>query len=151
MRMSDRPNVFISCTRDNLARAADIAAGLRREGMSAVTDWTDDKTGGDWIGRLEAALDDCDVFVPLVSRAFLASGFATYEVGFALHKHSEGTARIVPVILEDLGGERLPHGLGRFRSLDGREKTSGEIAHAVLAALRETGVEAGALVEARAG
>jgi hypothetical protein len=87
---------------------------------------------------LENALDDCDVFVPLVSKGFLASEFATYELGFALHKQAAGSVRIIPVILDEVEAMPLLH---RFPALDGRGKQGLEIADAVLAELTRVGMD----------
>ena len=83
----------------------------------------------------------CEVFLPIVSRSFLESEFAKFEIGFVLRQQAEGRTRVIPVVMDDAGGGRLPLGLTRFHPLDGRGKNGGVIADAVLAELKrlETG------------
>jgi|SRR5580658_93903 hypothetical protein len=142
--MPDHPSVFISCTRGEVQRAAEISAALKRHGTHVVTDWAEAQQGGDWIGHLENALGDSDVFVLLVSEGFLGSQFAQYEWGFALRKQLTGSAKIIPVILDDVGETNLPHLLRGFPALDGRDKSGVKIADAVLDELKRVDVDGSA-------
>jgi non-canonical purine NTP pyrophosphatase (RdgB/HAM1 family) len=90
--------------------------GLELRGV--ITVWSDPAitAGADWRARIQAALDEADVFLLLVSPDFVASEFCTGpELERALARHEAGRALIVPVLLRDAAWDRLP--FARFQAL----------------------------------
>lgn len=84
-------------------------AVLRREGK--ITEWFDREilAGGEVDKEISAQLEECDVFLPLVSADFLASNYCyEKEMGRAIRRHKDGAMRIVPVIVEPCDWKSSP-------------------------------------------
>lgn len=76
-------------------------AVLRRDGR--ITEWFDREilAGGEIDKEISGRLDDCDVFLPLVSPDFLASNYCyEREMERAIQNHENGKTRIIPIIVE---------------------------------------------------
>jgi hypothetical protein len=113
------PRIFISYShRDEkaLERLHAHFSMLRREG--AIEPWFDrDILAGDDIDdEVETALRASDIFVALVSPDFLASNYCyEREMTEALQRHSEGSIRVIPIILEPCDWLSSP--LGKLKAL----------------------------------
>ena len=59
--------------------------------------------GQEWNRAIGNALDDADIILLLVSRAFMQSAYVhRHEIPAAMKEHAAGRARVVPVLLEDV-------------------------------------------------
>ena len=77
-------------------------AMLRREG--GISDWYDRKiaAGGDIDREVAQQLDDCRIFLALVSPDFLDSGYCyEKEMARAIERHEAGEITIVPIMNRD--------------------------------------------------
>lgn len=91
-------------------------AMLKREG--AIVEWFDQKIlpGGDIDEEVSAHLEECDLFLPLVSPDFLASQYCyDRELARALARHEEGTMRVLPVIVQPCDWKASP--LAKLKAL----------------------------------
>jgi hypothetical protein len=94
---------------------------LRREGL--LDAWHDRRIvpGREWAGKIDDALERADVVLVLVSPDFLASDYCyDIEMKRALTRHSEGTARVVPVILRPCDWQSSPFGMLQGFPRDGK-------------------------------
>lgn len=63
--------------------------------------------GQEWNHAIETALDDADIILMLVSKAFMQSDYVhRFEIPAAMKEHAAGRARVVPVLLEDVDSWR---------------------------------------------
>lgn len=89
---------------------------LKREGL--VSTWQDRKIvpGQDWEKKIDGALQQTEIFVFLVSPDFIASDYCIgKEVTFALERHKDGDAMVVPVAVRPADWLTTP--LGRIQGL----------------------------------
>jgi len=89
---------------------------LRRDGR--ISDWYDReiKTGGAIDREISAQLDDCQLFLALVSPDFLNSGYCyDKEMKRAIERHEAGELTIVPIILEPSNWQTSP--LKQFKAV----------------------------------
>lgn len=83
--------------------------GLERRGLIDLWNDADITAGATWRTQIQAALESADVFLLLVSPAFVASEFcAGPELARAMARSAEGSALVVPVLLRDVAWEQLP-------------------------------------------
>ena len=74
---------------------------LKRDGL--ISEWFDQKilAGGNIDNEISRHLEECQLFIPLVSADFLASNYCyEREMTRALERHDSGTMRVVPVIIQ---------------------------------------------------
>ncbi len=75
---------------------------LRRDGR--IETWYDReiRAGGEIDGEISAELEACDIVFLLISPDFLNSDYCmNTEMTRAMERHEEGTARVIPIIVED--------------------------------------------------
>ncbi|WP_163848080.1 toll/interleukin-1 receptor domain-containing protein [Pseudooceanicola aestuarii] len=75
---------------------------LRRDGR--IETWYDReiRAGGEIDGEISAELEACDIVFLLISPDFLNSDYCMdTEMTRAMERHDEGTARVIPIIVED--------------------------------------------------
>ncbi len=102
--MSKGQKIFISYSHFDehaLERFNKHLAMLKRDGL--ILEWFDQKilAGGDIDSEISKHLDECELFIPLVSPDFLASTYCyENEMTRALERHDRGTMRVVPVIIQ---------------------------------------------------
>ena len=73
---------FVSYATADKHAAADVAEALRKHfGIAAFMTHEDIQVGDDWKERILHELATCDIFVPLLSRAFHDSDWASQEIG----------------------------------------------------------------------
>ena len=118
--MTKRPvKAFISYShRDKsmLDRLHTHLAMLRRDG--GVAEWQDReiKAGSALDREIEVALQNCDVFLALVSADYLDSRYCyEKELGIAIARHDAGLMRVVPIIVEPCDWQSSP--LQTFKAL----------------------------------
>ena len=76
-------------------------APLKREGV--LDDWQDREiaAGAEWAVEIVKNLDAADIILLLISADFIASDFCwSKEMARALERHTQGTARVIPVIVQ---------------------------------------------------
>lgn len=118
-RCSDMTKAFISYShRDEKAldRLHTHLAMLRREGT--ISAWYDRAIlAGDNIDKeVDENLNDSDIFIALISPDFLASQYCyEHEMTQALERHTEGSLRVIPIILEPCDWQSSP--LGKLKAL----------------------------------
>ncbi len=84
-------------------------ASLKRSG--AISTWHDRRiTAGDPLGkRIDENLERADIILLLISPDFLASDYChDIEMQRALERHSQGSARVIPVILKPCDWQHSP-------------------------------------------
>lgn len=73
---------------------------LKRQGV--IEDWFDGNisAGAEWEQNIRNKLEECDIFLLLVSSDFLASDFIhNVELKRAMERHEAGTTRVIPIIV----------------------------------------------------
>lgn len=102
-------NVFLSYSREDLGRAATVAAALEKAGLSV---WWDERISGgsEYSKEIEQALRECEVVVVLWSRASVESPWVRDEAA----KGRDG-GKLVPATLD---GTAPPIGFGQFQTID---------------------------------
>jgi hypothetical protein len=91
-------------------------SGLRREGL--IESWCDRQiaAGEEWKEDIHNRLDSAQLILPLVSASFLCSDFCYQnEMNKALERHSNGSARVIPIILSPVDWQTSP--LGKLQAL----------------------------------
>jgi len=84
---------------------------LKRGGV--ITGWHDRQisAGAEWKDRIDQHLESAGVILLLVSSDFLTSDYCyDIEMARAMERHSEGTARVIPVILRTCDWSDAPFG-----------------------------------------
>ena len=84
---------------------------LQRQGF--INQWSDRqiKAGSDWNKEIDRNLEEADIILLLISADFIASDYAyDIEMERALERHMAGEAKVVPVILRDVGWKSAPFG-----------------------------------------
>ncbi|QDV53066.1 toll/interleukin-1 receptor domain-containing protein [Gimesia fumaroli] len=82
---------------------------LKRSGT--ISSWHDRRisAGSEWAGQIDESLESADVILLLVSADFVASDYCyDIEMNRALERHSEGTARVIPVVLRPVDWHSAP-------------------------------------------
>ncbi len=82
---------------------------LKRSGL--IRDWYDRKIepGSEWAAEIQLAMERAGVILLLVSADFLASKYIfEVELPFALQRHTEGRAKVIPILLRPVEWHDLP-------------------------------------------
>lgn len=93
---------FISYAHQEREVAGRVADALDQIGIESFKAHEDLKVSDPWRDRIIEELDGCDLFVPLLSRAFRESNWASQEVGIAIAKG----VLVFPLMLD----ETVPYG-----------------------------------------
>ncbi len=97
--------IFVSYSHrdeDTLERLKAHLSPLRRDGR--IETWYDReiRAGGDIDEEISEQLETCNVYILLISPDFLNSDYCMdTEMTRAMERHEEGTARVIPIIVED--------------------------------------------------
>ncbi len=126
--------VFVSYSRGDVAVAGSVMAELERVGTLV---WTDSavQAGEDWVGAIERGMAGSDVYLLILSPAFLSSEFCLYELGFALRQQKAGEATIIPIMVRDIDTDSAPALLRKLQIVDGRGLRADQIVGKVLEVL----------------
>ena len=74
---------------------------LQREGKINTWQDRDIEAGAEWAAEIRTKLETADIVLLLITRHFLASDYCyETEMQRAVQRHDEGTARVIPIILE---------------------------------------------------
>jgi predicted ATPase len=133
--------VFVSYSRQDSEKASSLIRHLRTAGAAVWVDQDGISAGSAWAGEIIQAIEQCRVFLLLLSPASAASDQVFREVSFA----SDRGKRILPVRLGPVQPPaRLQYYLAGIQYLDlGAGRT--EDCAVVLEALRRLGVHVGAV------
>jgi hypothetical protein len=104
--------VFYSYAPADTDLQAKLAGHLRileRRGRIQGYSQRDVGAGEDWRGQVDAALEQADLVLLLVSADFLASDYCWgFELTRAMERHVRGEARVIPVILRSCAWRAAP-------------------------------------------
>jgi hypothetical protein len=77
---------------------------LQREGKINTWQDRDIEAGAEWAAEIKTNLEKADIVLLLITRHFLASDYCyETEMQRAVQRHYDGTARVIPIILETCG------------------------------------------------
>lgn len=102
---------FISYSRINKDFALKLARELRASGFSIWFDQLDIPAGARWDDEVEQALEDCEIFMVILTPASSQSDNVKDEIGYAI----DTGKRILPILLENA---KVPLRLRRFQYVD---------------------------------
>jgi hypothetical protein len=97
MATESQRSTFISYSRINEVFALELAKELKSAGYLVWLDQLDIPTGARWDDEIEKALNECSIFLAILTPAFIESENAKDEIGYAID-HGK---RILPVLLEE--------------------------------------------------
>ena len=96
---------------------------VRNVGAVYVYDDSQLRPGAEWDLELKRRLDEADIVVLIVTRAFLASAYCTsVEVVRAMDRHKQGAARIVPILADHCNWRGMPFRILEIVPKDENEK-----------------------------
>lgn len=92
-------DVFISYATEDNDFASDIAYGLKANGLSVWYATLSLKVGDKLLDSIEKGLQLSRSGMLIVSEAYLAKGWTSYEMDILIRQHIEGSKKILPVWL----------------------------------------------------
>jgi hypothetical protein len=119
MKVDGQSRTFISYSRINQEFALKLARELRASKFAVWLDQLDIPTGARWDNELEKALNECEIFLVILTPASITSENVKDEIGFAIDhgKH------ILPVLLDEC---EIPLRLRRLQYVDFTKKKFSE-------------------------
>ena len=111
---SEPLNVFISYSRKDEQIKDELyvhLSGLRRK--SKINEWQDREieAGKEWSEEIKAQMEAADIFLLLVTPRFIASDYCyEKEIGIAMKRHKEKSARVIPIIMKPCDWKDTPLG-----------------------------------------
>lgn len=125
-------NIFLSYAAQDRSTAAAINRSLLHEGHDVFFDRDDLPPGEEFHARIRRAIEGCRLFVFLISEAAIdARSYSLTELEIAQQVLPHPHGRLLPVLLEPIGFERLPPYAKSVSVL----QTEGDITAAVLHAV----------------
>lgn len=110
-------DVFLSYAADDTAFADRIAKALAEDGTSVWKDKDSIQPGDRWIDELSRAIQDANVFIPLISKNYARSNFLNSEIAAAVAAQSSDPKRkIIPILIER--GAHPPSFIDQFQYVD---------------------------------
>ncbi len=107
---------FISYSRVNKDFALKLAKELKAAGFNIWLDQLDIPAGARWDDALEDALEECKIFMVILTPASISSENVKDEIGYAIDHNK----RILPILLENA---KIPLRLRRFQYVDFTSKS----------------------------
>jgi len=99
------PRFFITHSWGDADFARRLADDLRAQGLEGFFDMYSVQPGDDIVARINTGLEECDVYVPLLSVAALKSPWCDEEINAAIMLSKQrgrgGKPRIIPLLIED--------------------------------------------------
>lgn len=118
--MTDRDQLFLSYSRNDLQAAAMLRRQLEQHGLAVFKDDQSIREGDLWLDRLQQAVDACQSFVLLVGRDGVSRWIgAETQVALSRHFGPHDDAKrlpIFPILLGDTKPETLPAFLRLFQA-----------------------------------
>jgi cytoskeletal protein RodZ len=102
---------FISYSRTNKDFALELAKELKAAGFLIWFDQLDIPTGSRWDDEIQKALEQCEIFMVILTPNSIASNNVKDEIGYAI----DSNKHILPVLLENAN---IPFRLRRFQYVD---------------------------------
>lgn len=98
--------VFLSYAREDAGAARRIAEALRASGIEVWFDESELRGGDAWDAKIRRQINDCALFVPLISAHTQERGKGYFRLEWKLaveqtHLMAEGMAFLVPVVVDD--------------------------------------------------
>ena len=116
MSQQHQRRTFISYSRINKEFALELALELRNSGFDIWLDQLDIPTGSRWDDEVEKALEECEIFMVILTPASSTSDNVKDEIGYAI----DAGKRILPILLENA---KVPLRLTRFNYVDFTKKS----------------------------
>jgi hypothetical protein len=110
-----RPRIFLSYARKNEKYADELQVNLRREDLHAWRDMTNIPGGTEWLNVLEAAIDQLDALVAVVTVESAHSKWVKKEC-LAFGKKGKP---VIPYIADEVSKAALPQYLSSIQFVDG--------------------------------
>lgn len=102
--MAQTPKFFITHSWKDIDFAQRLTDDLRKHGLEGFFDAYSIQPGDDIASRIAHGLEECDVYVPLLSPAAIESKWCELEIhatiNLSMEKGRDGRPRIIPVIIE---------------------------------------------------
>jgi len=103
---------FITHSSEDREFAQRLGRDLRASGLEGFLDMHSIDLGDDFVKRINQGLEECDVFLPVLSRPALESPWCEAEIGAAMalskRRSRADRPRIIPVLIEDCAAELPP-------------------------------------------
>jgi hypothetical protein len=103
--MSQLPKFFITYSWKDIPFAKRLSDDLKASGLEGFFDMYSISPGDDTATRINTGLEECDVYVPILSSATLESPWCKEEINAALtlsnQRSRQGRPKIIPVLIED--------------------------------------------------
>jgi hypothetical protein len=121
--------VFLSYSSEQSETATRIELSLKQDGHSVFRDRSSLPAGDAYDTRIRAAVEECEVFVFLVSRESLSPGrYTLTELGFAEQRWGNPSGHVLPVIVESVPRESIPSFLRAVTMLNPQGNLTAEVA-----------------------
>ncbi|MFO8035929.1 MAG: TIR domain-containing protein [Anaerolineales bacterium] len=91
-------DIFLSYSREDIAFARRLHAGLREAGLETWVDWQDIPPSTDWLEEIYEAIEKSDVFIFIISSDSVDSEVCSKEVAHAVRNNK----RLIPIVLDDI-------------------------------------------------
>lgn len=114
--MEKQRKTFLSYSRVNKDFAVRLAKELKSEGFNVWLDLLDIPAGARWDIEVENALEECEIFMIIMTPAAIGSENVRDEIGYAI----DNSKRFLPVLLEQCN---VPLRLRRFQYVDFTNKS----------------------------
>jgi hypothetical protein len=99
-----RADVFISHSRRDKKFARRLAAALAKHGRKAWIDTEAILPTEDWLAKVYSGIEGSDTFIFVISHASVKSDDCQIELSHAV----EHNKRLVPIVLREVGDEKVP-------------------------------------------
>lgn len=124
--------VFLSYSSEQSDSATRIELSLKEDGHSVFRDRSSLPAGEGYDARIRDAVEECEVFVFLVSRESVAPGrYTLTELGFAERRWSNPSGHVLPVIVEAVPRDSIPAFLRAVTILNPKGNLTAEVTAAV--------------------
>jgi|SRR5882672_523611 len=121
--------VFLSYSSEQSETATRIELSLKEDGHSVFRDRSSLPAGEGYDTRIRAAVEDCEVFVFLVSRESVSQGrYTLTELGFAEQRWRSPSGHVLPVMVEPVPKESIPSFLRAVTILNPKGNLTAEVA-----------------------
>jgi hypothetical protein len=101
--------IFLSHASEQRSQAERLALALQARRHQVFLDIDDLPPSGDYQSRIQAAIQQCDLFCFLISPESVAAGrFTLSEVGFARRRWPDPTGRVVPIMVAKVPIDSVP-------------------------------------------
>lgn len=121
-------NIFLSYSSPQSDAATRIELSLKGEGHSVFRDRSVLPPGESFDARIRAAIEECDLFIFLISRESVSEGHYTLtELKFAEQKWGHPADHVLPVLTEPVAKEAIPEFLRAVTMLQPRGDLAAEV------------------------